>query len=296
MFGHYVAVADAEPDLPLPSHPLSVPPLRQGIELRDVWFRYSENHPWLLRGVNIRIPTGKALAVVGLNGVGKSTLIKLLCRFYDPEHGAILWDGVDIRDADVTELRQRIGVTFQDHMDYSMTAAENIAVGNLKVIDDEARIQDAAKLAGVHNAITRLPRGYRTLLTRIFFSESEKENQETGVVLSGGQWQRLALARALMRNDRDLMILDEPSSGLDAKAEHEIHLALKKHRTKTSILISHRLSTVREADRIVILSDGIITEEGNHDTLMSLNGEYAKLFRLQASGYQMETNDELLER
>jgi ATP-binding cassette subfamily B protein len=287
MLDHYVAVTAAGCDLPVATVPREPTRLRCGIELRDVWFRYSDDHPWILRGVSLMIPCGKALAVVGLNGAGKSTLVKLLCRFYDPTRGSILWDDVDIRDLDPAAFRQRISAVFQDYMEYDMSAAENIGLGDLTALDDHDRIRAAAEQAGIHDKLMALPMRYETLLSRIFFMESDKDDPETGVVLSGGQWQRLALARALLREGRDLMILDEPSAGLDAEAEHEIHRSLRRHREgRTSLLISHRLGAVREADVIVVLADGEIVERGNHHTLMAATGEYARLFGLQAAGYQ----------
>jgi ATP-binding cassette subfamily B protein len=293
MFDHYVAVTTAGPDLHVPEAPLPLPPLRGGITLRDVWFRYSDDHPWVLRGVNLHIPQGKALALVGLNGAGKSTLVKLLCRFYDPVRGTILWDGVDLRQIDVAALRWRIGAVFQDYMEYDMTAAENIALGDVELLDDRESLHTAAERAGIHHLLAGLPRGYDTLLSRMFFMESDKDNPETGVMLSGGQWQRLALARAFLRDQRDLMILDEPSAGLDAEAEHEIHTTLRRHRGgRTSLLISHRLGAVRDADHIVVLADGRIVEQGDHAGLITADGEYARLFALQASGYQSELEGE----
>ncbi|HEX6353269.1 ABC transporter ATP-binding protein [Actinophytocola sp.] len=286
LFHHYQEIEAQSPDLSVPVTALPVPPLRSGIELRDVWFRYAEDQPWVLRGVNLTIPHGGSLALVGLNGAGKSTVVKLLCRFYDPSRGAILWDGVDLRDFGAEELRARIGAVFQDYMCYDLSAAENIGLGDVSAMDDRERIVAAAGRAGAHDIVAALPRGYDTLLSRMFFDEADRDNPETGVLLSGGQWQRLALARAFLRDRRDLMILDEPSAGLDAEAEHEVHSSLRHHREgATSVLISHRLSAVREAHLIAVLADGTVTELGTHDELMATSGSYARLFRLQASGY-----------
>ncbi|MFF5213185.1 ABC transporter ATP-binding protein [Streptosporangium sp. NPDC000396] len=288
MFGHYLAVDRMEPDLPRPERPREIP--RGGdIELRDVWFRYSEDHPWILRGVDLTIPHGSCVALVGLNGAGKSTLVKLLCRFYEPTSGSIRWGGVDLRDMDPDDLRRRLGAVFQDYMSYDFTAAENIGVGDLAAIGDRERIVTAARRAGVDDVVRRLPHGYDTMLSRSFFGEAEKDDPSTGVFLSGGQWQRLALARALLRDGCDVMILDEPSAGLDAQAEHEVHRRLRLLRAgRTSLLISHRLGTVREADLIVVLEDGRVAERGSHDELLRADGPYAKLFRLQAEGYRDE--------
>ncbi|WP_225994103.1 ABC transporter ATP-binding protein [Actinomadura rudentiformis] len=287
MFDHFRTVVKAESDLSAPSRPRAVTPLENEIELRNVWFRYSADHPWVLKGVNLRIAKGETLALVGLNGAGKSTLVSLICRFYDPTRGSIRWDGVDIRDLDIAGLRERIGIVFQDYMTYDLTAAENIELGDLAKRDERALVHAAAQRAGIHEKIATLPRGYETLLSRVFYSfEGDTDDPETGVPLSGGQWQRLALARAFLRDKRDLMILDEPAAGLDAEAEHEIHSSLKRHRSgRTSLLISHRLGAVRSADTIVVLSDGVIVEVGDHETLLSAQGEYARLFNLQASGY-----------
>ncbi|MFG6191803.1 ABC transporter ATP-binding protein [Nonomuraea sp. JJY05] len=286
MFDHYLAVLGAEPDLAVPRSPVALPGLRRGIELRDVWFRYSDDHPWVLRGVNLFIPHGRATALVGRNGSGKSTLVKLLCRFYDPVKGQILWDGVDLREVPVEKLRARIGAVFQDFVCYDMSATENIALGDVTAIEDPARIERAAAAAGIHEQLARLPRGYRTLLTRTFPGDADEHDPETGVVLSGGQWQRLSLARAMLRDEPDLLILDEPSSGLDAEAEHEIHTRLRERRAgRTSLLISHRLGAIRDADLIVVLSEGEIAEYGTHDELMDHAGTYETLFQLQAAGY-----------
>ncbi|MFJ6937797.1 ABC transporter ATP-binding protein [Streptomyces sp. NPDC101132] len=355
MFDHYLAVTTAGPDLPVPARAAAPEPLRRGIELRDVWFRYSDGHPWVLRGVSLTIPYGRSLALVGLNGAGKSTLVKLLCRMYDPTRGAILWDGTDLRDLDPAALRRRIGAVFQDYMTYDLTAAENIALGDLDALDDPARIRAAARRAGIDRRIRELPQGYDTLLTRLFFPSPGPEgppeapgegrtaapedvpyasggtrdtagdalaaapggapaagredtpaggtqdpyedvavlpggpppDPAAGVELSGGQWQRLALARALLRERCDLMVLDEPSAGLDAAAEHEIHTALRRHRRgRTSLLISHRLGAVRDADLIVVLDGGRIVERGDHRALTATGGAYARLFALQAAGYR----------
>jgi len=286
MFDHYRGVVRAGPDLPVAAAPAAAGPLRRGIELRDVWFRYGEDQPWVLRGVNLTIPRGAAVALVGLNGAGKSTLVKLLCRFYDPARGAILWDGADLRELSVEQLRRRIGVVFQDFMSYDLSARENIGVGDLAALDDDGRIRAAARRARIDGAVESLPKGYDTLLTRTFFDQADREDPDTGAFLSGGQWQRVALARAFLREDADLLILDEPSSGLDAEAEHDIHTRLRRHRAgRTSVLISHRLSTVRDADLIVVLSGGEVVEQGSHETLVAGGGRYARLFALQARGY-----------
>ncbi|MCX5207776.1 ABC transporter ATP-binding protein/permease [Kitasatospora sp. NBC_00240] len=286
MFRHFTSVTRAPADLPVPARPRAVPPLRHAVELRDVWFRYGDRQPWILRGVDLVIPAGRSVGLAGLNGAGKSTLVKLLCRFYDPTRGQILWDGVDLRELCPRELRRRLGATFQDYMEYDLSARENIALGDLTALTDAGRIERAAELAGAHENLTGLPHGYDTLLSRIFFSEQDKEDAGTGLVLSGGQWQRLALARSLVRSDADLLILDEPSSGLDPEAEYAVHQRLRAHRAgRAGLLISHRLSALREADTIAVLEGGRITESGPHRDLVRRGGSYARLFALQAGGY-----------
>jgi ATP-binding cassette, subfamily B, bacterial len=288
-YEHFLAVVTAAPDLPVAPDARAAPPLRHGIELRDVWFRYGADKPWVLRGVDLVITQGSAVALVGLNGAGKSTLVKLLCRFYDPVRGTILWDGIDIRELSVESLRERVGAVFQDYMSYELPASENIGLGDLTALDNMARIRASARMAGIDEALEALPRGYQTLLSRLFIDAEDAANPNTGVLLSGGQWQRVALARAFLRERRDLLILDEPSSGLDAEAEYEIHSRLRAHRSgATSILISHRLGSVRDADRIVVLADGAIAEQGTHAQLLAADGEYARLFLLQAGGYRDE--------
>ncbi|GIJ28691.1 multidrug ABC transporter permease [Micromonospora qiuiae] len=287
LFDHYLTVTRAAPDLPVRKTGRRLSSLTTGIELRDVWFRYGADHPWVLRGVNLVIPRGRVVALVGANGAGKSTLVKLLCRFYDPERGTITWDGEDIRDLSPEELRHRMSVVFQDFMRYDLTAAENVGMGDITAMGEPRRLEQAARMAGVHETLTALPAGYRTQLSRVFHGGLNGSDESIGVQLSGGQWQRVALARAFLRDRRDLLILDEPSSGLDPAAEYELSARLREHRAgQTSILISHRLGTIRDADVIVTLVDGRVAEEGSHDELMRRGGHYAELFRLQARGYQ----------
>jgi ATP-binding cassette, subfamily B, bacterial len=286
MFTSYLDVVEQDADLPVPAGAPPPGPLRRGIELEDVWFRYEPGSPWILRGVTCFIPRGQAVALVGRNGAGKSTVVKLLCRFYDPDRGRILWDGVDLRDLDLGGLRDRISVVFQDYMNYELSAADNIAVGDLCQRNRADAIEAAARGAGIHDVIAALPRGYATQLTRAFYDLADKDDPQAGVLLSGGQWQRLAIARAQLRGARDLVVMDEPSSGLDAEAEHDIHARLAGNRAgSATVLISHRLNTVRDADHIVVLSDGVVAEQGAHEALMARAGIYARLFSLQAKGY-----------
>ncbi|MEV0568895.1 ABC transporter ATP-binding protein [Dactylosporangium sp. NPDC050588] len=269
----------------LPDGAATAAPLRDRIELRDVWFRYGEDGPWVLRGVDLTIPAGGSLGLVGLNGAGKSTLAKLLCRLYDPTRGTITWDGVDLRDLRVADLRRRISAVFQDFTTYDLTAAENIGVGDLARLGDRAAVERAAAQAGVAAPIERLPHGYGTMISFDFFGASD----EAGTMLSGGQLQRLAIARAILREDAGLLILDEPSSGLDPDAEDAVHRTLRQLRAgRSTLLVSHRLGAIRDADQIVVLDGGRIAEHGTHDELMSAGGAYARLFSLQAGRYQDE--------
>ncbi|HST63896.1 MAG TPA: ABC transporter ATP-binding protein [Mycobacteriales bacterium] len=264
------------------------PPLRRGVRLEDVWFRYRDDLPWILRGVSLTIPAGGSVALVGLNGTGKSTLVKLLCRLYEPTRGRITWDGADLAGLDPSSLRDRIGAVFQDFATYDLTAAQNVGVGRLAQLQDRPVILAAARRAGIEAELAALPRGLDTMLSRLFYRDPEElDDADTPLVLSGGQWQRVALARMLMRADCDLLLLDEPSSGLDARAEHELHRAVAGSMVGGArVLISHRLSTVRHAERIYVLAGGRVAESGSHRELMGRpGGHYAELFTLQAAGY-----------
>ncbi|MFC8718024.1 ABC transporter ATP-binding protein [Kitasatospora sp. NPDC057198] len=292
-FGSYRAVRTAPPDLVLPGAPVRPASPASAITVEDVWFRYHDDAQWVLRGVDLTIPVGGTLALVGLNGAGKSTLVKLLCRLYDPTRGTIRWDGTDIREFTPEQLRERIGVVFQDYCHYDLTAGENVGLGRLDRLDDAEAVADAARAAGIHDRLTRLPGGYRTLLSRMFAAEPGPDGSTSGTSLSGGEWQRVAVARAFMRRDSDLLILDEPSAGLDADAEKEIHDQLRELRAgTTAVVISHRLSAVRDADRIAVLRDGRITELGDHRRLVELGGDYARLFETQADGYRDPAGDQ----
>ncbi|MGW6918020.1 ABC transporter ATP-binding protein [Kitasatospora sp. NPDC054939] len=284
-FASYLALPQVEPDLAVPETALEPGALSGTIEFRDVWFRYHEQAPWILRGLDLTVPAGRVTALVGLNGAGKSTLVKLLCRLYDPDRGQILWNGTDIRAFAPDTYRERIAVVFQDYCRYDLTAAENIGLGRVAHLDDAARYTEAARAAGIHRKIDALDRGYDTLLSRMFLPEGA--DAAWGHSLSGGEWQRLAVARAFMRRDADLMVLDEPSAGLDAAAEKELHDSLRELRhSSTSVIISHRLSAVRDADLIAVLAAGEVVETGTHEELMAAGGRYADLFTLQADGYR----------
>lgn len=303
LFDYFRRFVRREDDLSTLADPLPVTGLRRGIEFRGVWFRYREDLPWVLRGVDLTLTAGQATALVGSNGSGKTTLVKLLCRFYDPQRGRITWDGVDLRDLDLDQLRRRLSVVLQDFMEYELGAGENIGLGDVDRMDDRAAVAEAASLAGVHETVTRLPDGYDTLLTRMFADLGEQDDPDaeagpaTGVTLSGGQWQKISLARMFMRTDPDLVILDEPNSALDADAEYEIIRRFRDTlRDRTAVLISHRLNTVLLADQIVVLDQGRVTEAGDHHALLRHGGTYARMFRRQAGSYTAPPGEALLHR
>jgi len=252
-------------------------PIREGIEFHDVSFRYPEREEWTLRHINLHIKAGETLALVGINGAGKTTLVKLLTRLYDPTEGYITIDGIDIRQIDLADLQSHIGVIFQDFVRYQMSLNDNIGFGNVARIHDRARIEQAADQGGAADIATTLAQGYDTTLGRQF---------QQGRELSGGQWQKIALSRAFMR-DGGILILDEPTSALDAQYEYEVFQRFRElTQGRTAILISHRFSTVRMADRIAVISGGELVELGTHAELMANNGDYARLFEMQASGYR----------
>ncbi len=286
LFHHYLAVAE-DPVETVTGR--DVTPLTSGIEFDDVWFKYDEDLPWVLRGVSCRLSARAAVGLVGLNGAGKTTMVKLLCRMYEPQRGCIRWDGVDIAELDPAQLRARTTAVFQDFMTYDFSAADNIGVGRVSDLGNLDRIRQAAAFAGVDETISDLPRGYSTLLTRIFPTDEEGGRAAS---LSGGQWQRIAVARGFLRDDADVLILDEPTSGMDAEAEYALHKRLSDLRTgRLSLLISHRLNTLRDADTILVLDAGQVVETGTHDELMAAGGRYAELFTLQSEGYQLAATD-----
>jgi len=240
-------------------------------------FRYPGAERWAVRHLSFTLRAGEVLALVGENGAGKTTLVKLLARLYDPDEGRILLDGYDVREYDLEEFRANIGVIFQDFVRYHFTAAENIAVGRIEASEDRARIELAAARSLADEVIRKLPRGYDQIIGKRF---------KKGVDLSGGEWQKVAIARAYMR-DAQLLILDEPTAALDARAEYEVFQRFKElSKEKTAILISHRFSSVRMADRILVMAGGEIEAVGTHEELLAAGGRYAELFELQAAGYR----------
>ncbi|MCB9082458.1 MAG: ABC transporter ATP-binding protein [Lewinellaceae bacterium] len=252
-------------------------PIKEGFVFENVSFRYPGTERWAVRNLSFTLKAGEKLALVGENGAGKTTLVKLLARLYDPTEGRILVDGVDLRDYELHDLRSHIGIIFQDYLRYQLSAGENIAVGSIQHREEEGRISDAARKSLADLIIKQFPTGFDQVLGKRF---------QDGVELSGGQWQKIALARAYMR-EAQLFILDEPTAALDARAEHEVFQRFAELISgRSAVLISHRFSTVRMADRILVLENGEILELGSHAELLAQNGKYAELFNLQAQGYQ----------
>jgi ATP-binding cassette subfamily B protein len=269
---------EIKPEIASQPDALPVPrPITRGFVFENVGFRYPDAARWALRELNFELHAGEVLALVGENGAGKTTLVKLLARLYDPDEGRILLDGRDLRDYDLDDLRANIGVIFQDFVRYHLTAGENIGVGQIDDMDNRERIDAAARRSGADEVIAGLPQGYDQLVGRRF---------KTGVDLSGGQWQKIAIARAYMR-DAQVMILDEPTAALDARSEFEVFERFKElSDDRTAVLISHRFSSVRMADRILVLAEGRLEASGTHEQLLAQGGRYAELFELQAAGYR----------
>jgi ATP-binding cassette subfamily B protein len=252
-------------------------PIRQGFTFEDVGFKYKNAEKWALRHLSFELRAGEKLALVGENGAGKTTLVKLLARLYDPSEGRILLDGHDLREYDPAELRQEIGVIFQDFVRFQLPAGQNLAVGRIEERQNQPRIEQAAHQSLADSVIAKLPLGYDQMIGRRF---------NGGVDLSGGEWQKIALGRAYMR-EAQLLILDEPTAALDARAEYEVFERFKElTQGKTAVLISHRFSTVRMADRILVVEHGRVQEIGSHEELLAKGGRYAELFQLQAAGYR----------
>jgi ATP-binding cassette subfamily B protein len=265
------AIASKPNALPAPR------PIRHGFEFRNVAFRYPGSARLVLNGLNFHFRPGERVALIGENGEGKTTIVKLLTRLYDPIEGQVLLDGVDLREYNLEDLYREIGVIFQDFMRYEMTARENIAVGRVEKLDDLSLLQQSAQKSMADEVVGRLPQGYDQMLGRRF---------EGGVDLSGGEWQKVALARAYLR-DAQLLILDEPTAALDARSEYEVFQRFADLTGgKMALFISHRFSTVRMADRIVVLENGRIAEDGDHEQLTRLGGRYAEMFEMQAATYR----------
>ncbi len=263
---------------PAPTNALDLPvSINHAIEFENLSFKYPGQEDWTLRNINLKLHPGEKMALVGLNGAGKTTLVKILAGLYEPTEGRILVDGVELGQYDLHQWHKKIGVIFQDFVHYQFTAAENIGFGQIEYLDDQERIVAAAQRGGAHEVLENLPNGYATRLGKWF---------EDGFQLSIGEWQKVALSRAFMR-EAELLILDEPTASLDAQHEFQIFEQFRELTAgKMAVLISHRFSTVRMADRIAVIEKGSITELGNHSALMANGGTYAQLFNLQAQGYR----------
>jgi ATP-binding cassette, subfamily B, bacterial len=269
---------EVRPEILSPDNPRPFPqPIRRGFVFEDVGFSYPDAERWAVRHLSFTLHAGEVLALVGENGAGKTTLVKLLTRLYDPDEGRILLDGHDLREYDLNALRGNMGVIFQDFVRYNLSARDNIAVGKIAARSDHARIERAARRSQADEVIRRLPTGYQQMIGKRF---------KNGVELSGGEWQKIAIARAYVR-EAAVLILDEPTAALDARAEFEVFKRFKElSEGKTAVLISHRFSSVRMADRILVLADGMVEAAGTHDQLMAQPGRYSELFELQAAGYR----------
>jgi ATP-binding cassette subfamily B protein len=248
------------------------------LRFEGVGFRYPDKEEYALRGLSLHIPPGESLAIVGQNGAGKTTLVKLLTRLYRPTEGRILLDGVDLENWPLEALRRRISVLFQDFNQYQLSVRENIGLGSIDHVEDKERVQRAAQRGGADTVAAALPLGLEARLGTWF---------EKGSELSGGQWQKIALARAFMREEADILVLDEPTAALDAEAEHAVFQRFRQlSEGRTTIVISHRFPTVRMARQIIVLERGTLVETGSHAELLALGGKYAGMFALQAAGYQ----------
>lgn len=291
---------------PIPS------PIRHCIEFCNVSFKYPDSDRFILQGISFKITPGQTLALVGENGAGKTTIVKLLCRFYDPTEGKILVDGLDLREIDPVEWRTQLAVVFQDYSKFQMSARDNIGIGQIEQLEDTAAVKIAAEHGGASLVVEKLKDGYDTMLGKMF------EEKGIGTELSGGEWQKIALARAFMRSSKrahgtaseegkgkegkeeethrqaQLLILDEPTASLDVQSEHDVYCKFHElTEDKMALLITHRFSTVRIADKILVLEDGKVLEEGSHDELMSFASNYARLYHLQADRYQLTQDQDL---
>lgn len=273
----YFSFLAIDPLIPIPASPVPLPPVIESIDFDGVTFTYPGGREPAVQGLDLHIRGGELVALVGENGAGKSTLVKLLFRFYDPDRGDVRVGGVDLKNVHPEELRGRVGVLFQDYANYELTVRDNVVMGRPDAAADDQRVMEALRRSRSEWLVRKMPSGLDSKVGRLF---------EGGHDLSGGEWQRLALARIMYRN-ADIWILDEPTSSLDPEAEAAIFAELKENlRGRIGIVISHRFSTVRIADRIAVIADGHVAEFGTHDQLLRSGGRYAELFEIQAAGYR----------